>query len=1016
MQNINAQNASINEANLQLRQLLSPLFKPNPAKNFLYDMAVHCTDSSWYVTIASDTNVTDEWFKVYEEMYHSAYDTAVLASVESIFDNANNYTNDTIPIGIMNFSYYGFKPDALTTNTYFNFDTINNILTDLNPRPSWPYTDNNTIFMSAPLINNAQFSNPTFTINPQFFYYDIYNAAHFAKNGLLKIDFGDGTGWHLYNPTVVSYYQPNYANVSAPPIIRVQTVDPSTSSILGGSMSRFFPGGVANVPPDEILVIQGLNVGIYNGCTNTGKTVIYLEGIDPLDFINSQNRNVATIYSTMLEDNRIIELRNQGYRFVVVDWQNSRIDMRFNALYVVNLIQQLKLQSPDNEQFVVIGESMGGVIARYALTYMESREYRVQSTSPFFTEISDLANVAYLATHPQILNLPTNWVLPEKMHNTRLFISMDAPHQGANVPLSIQKAYQEIMGTVGPYVSLYVTRFTKAFNLFLDSKSTNQLLIQHISTESGSGFNKTYSSHNFRNTFMAQLNELGSYPQFAKTMLMSNGALDGSNQLNPYTQRLRQANDRLLDFRVDIFGRVFGIRVPFMGCTIAARTNPDGNGRILQANAGLFAIRVKLKWFGIKVYADYNSLFNIQHYANTKPYCTSAGSHYGPGTTSLIGTNTANSYSFNLSNNIWALNLFSVNHIVDGEGCSRTNIQQGFQGFLSTNYNFSICTDGLRFGFIPTYSALDYNARGALNTNFERIPIATKLANIPARADVMVGNPSIDRRYLRGRGNREHLEFRNDEIFNLTNTSTFSPTNDFNNTYWSCINQDNRVRRGFLNLEVGDEELYLENNSLQYNAQYQVEYDLHVNERNPRYEYVSSPNPLPNTVLGGVYSKQNLFSISPTGFANFIFDDTNGPAGHNGFHGTTTGNFTLQDAPLNVCCSTFSTLARGRNIANFTLNPKVKNDENYLKISPNPLHGNCNLRLQYKFKTAGNVHLSILNLQGMQVYHKALFIPNSKLDIVSVLDVGNLPVQHGLYIVKLSNGVETLTSKVFISK
>ncbi len=159
-------------------------------------------------------------------------------------------------------------------------------------------------------------------------------------------------------------------------------------------------------------------------------------------------------------------------------------------------------------------------------------------------------------------------------------------------------------------------------------------------------------------------------------------------------------------------------------------------------------------------------------------------------------------------------------------------------------------------------------------------------------------------------------------------------------------------------------------------------------------------------MLNGVYSKQELFSIAPTGFATFIFDDTNELAGHNGFYGTTTGNFTLQDAPLNVCCSTFSTLARGRNIANFTLNPKVKNDENYIKISPNPLLGNSNLRLQYKFKTAGNVHRSIINLQGIQVYHKTLFIPNSKLDIVSVLNVGSLPVPAGLYITKANVTIE----------
>ena len=210
--------------------------------------------------------------------------------------------------------------------------------------------------------------------------------------------------------------------------------------------------------------------------------------------------------------------------------------------------------------------------------------------------------------------------------------------------------------------------------------------------------------------------------------------------------------------------------------------------------------------------------------------------------------------------------------------------------------------------------------------------------------------------------------------------------------------------------------MYLENNTLQYNAQYKVEYDLHVNERNPRYEYTTQPFITSTGMLSGVYSKQNLFSISPSGFANFIFDDTNGPAGHNGFYGTTTGNFTLQDAPLNNCCVRFSSVFKGRNFEIPKSKPIFINEENYLKVSPNPLPAGNNLRLQYKFKTVGNVQISIINLQGIQVYHKALFIPNSKLNIISELDVENLQLPQGLYIIKLNNGKETLTTKIFITK
>ena len=1011
---LSAQNQTFDETNLQLRELFSPLLKPTPTKKFLYEMAMHSTDSSWYVTNCADTNVTDLWYKVYEEMYHSAYDTAILTTVSNIYNAANNYSYDTIPLGIINYDYYSLKHDALTTNNYFNFDTVNTVLTNITPRPSWPYTENNTIFMCAPLIESAQSANPVFTINPQFFYLDNFNASNFSKNSVLKIGFGDGTGWHSYDPTITSYYQPNYSLTSTiEPIIRVQLTNPTTLNIFGSTLSRFFPGGVANVPPDEDIILPGLQVGLYNSCANSGKTVIYLEGIDPLDFIPSQNRTTADIYREMIQNNRIVEMRNQGYRFAVVSWRNSRIDMRLNALHVVNLIQVLKQQHGDNEQFVVIGESMGGVIARYALTYMESPDYFRQNTAPFFVEQNELSNAAYLAANPGTFNLPTNWALPEKMHNTRLFISMDAPHQGANVPLAIQKAYKNVMRAFGPYIGIAFQTATTAFNLFLDGKAAKQLLIEHVNTESGSGFYKTYTSTNARNTFMAQLNGMGGYPQFAKIMLMSNGALNGTNQVNPYSQQLRSANDRLIEFKVNLYGKVLGIKVPFYGGSIGAFTNPAGNGKILQANAGRYKIKIKLKWFGVKVSARYNSLFDIADYANTKPYCTSAGSTIGPGTTGLIGTEPSN-VGFNLSNNYWLLNLFSVRHIVDGQGCSIFKMHQGFNGFLSTNLNISLCTDGLQFGFIPTYSALDYNANGALNTNIERANINIKLANVPARVDVLVGIHSTLAQFP----NLAHLNFRNDGIFNLTNTAPAIP-NPFN-TYFSCINnapQDlPRVRRGFLNLEIGDEELYLENNTLQYNGQYKVEYDLHVNERNPRYEYPIQPFILNTGMLVGIYSRQNIFAIAPTGFARFVYDDTNGPAGHIGFYGNTTGNFIQVDEPLNNCCVRFSTLFRGSNVEN--LKPKIiiPTVDDYLKLSPNPLGNNQLLRLDYKFKKVGNIILSIINLQGVQVYNRILFVPTSKINIVSVLDVENLQLPQGMYIVKLSNGNKILTSKLVISK
>ena len=69
---------------------------------------------------------------------------------------------------------------------------------------------------------------------------------------------------------------------------------------------------------------------------------------------------------------------------------------------VIKWVNSVKVGTIPN---VVLGQSMGGLLARYALRDMENQ----------FTATGN-----------------TTW-----QHKTSLYISHDAPHQGANIPLSI---------------------------------------------------------------------------------------------------------------------------------------------------------------------------------------------------------------------------------------------------------------------------------------------------------------------------------------------------------------------------------------------------------------------------------------------------------------------------------------------------------------------------------------------------------------------------------------------------
>src|SRR5690606_10315673 len=131
-------------------------------------------------------------------------------------------------------------------------------------------------------------------------------------------------------------------------------------------------------------------------------------------------------------------------------------------------LKQYEISTTNKNPFVLIGHSMGGVIGRYALRYMETPAYITWSG-------------AYK---------------PERMHNTRLFISLDAPHQGANIPLALQHSYGLLTNNI-PNLMGYNAKFLlKKFNLFLDGTAAKQLLIYHYETRNPLTWE--YSEHSER--------------------------------------------------------------------------------------------------------------------------------------------------------------------------------------------------------------------------------------------------------------------------------------------------------------------------------------------------------------------------------------------------------------------------------------------------------------------------------------------------------------------------------------
>lgn len=112
-------------------------------------------------------------------------------------------------------------------------------------------------------------------------------------------------------------------------------------------------------------------------------------------------------YDVIIINNPTYTTQNVAGRTVTIDGGADYIER--NAMNLVSYLQDVKtslVENASSEKIVIVGPSMGGQISRYALAYMDKK----------FAETNNLI-----------------W-----QHNTRLWISVDSPHLGANIPLSTQ--------------------------------------------------------------------------------------------------------------------------------------------------------------------------------------------------------------------------------------------------------------------------------------------------------------------------------------------------------------------------------------------------------------------------------------------------------------------------------------------------------------------------------------------------------------------------------------------------
>jgi len=223
------------------------------------------------------------------------------------------------------------------------------------------------------------------------------------------------------------------------------------------------------------------------------KPIIVLDGFDPGD-----SRDIGGLYNSLSfdGDNLADILRDEGFDIVILNapqytTNGKDIDggsdyVQRNAMVLIEMINFLNVQKVGDEELVVLGPSMGGLIARYALSFMEQNSLD---------------------------------------HQTRLYISFDSPHRGANIPVSLQYLINYLAQSLGDPDAQAIVDFV------LNSPAAKEMLIDHLSGHLLAG--STYEQDptkllpegapNFRDTFQSELDVLG-FPQNVRNVSMINGS------------------------------------------------------------------------------------------------------------------------------------------------------------------------------------------------------------------------------------------------------------------------------------------------------------------------------------------------------------------------------------------------------------------------------------------------------------------------------------------------------------
>jgi pimeloyl-ACP methyl ester carboxylesterase len=205
--------------------------------------------------------------------------------------------------------------------------------------------------------------------------------------------------------------------------------------------------------------------------------VVFLEGWD-----GEGKHSMKSLWDRLGgdEDERLLQrLLARGQDVILVDWDDPQSRIQRNGDVLFSVLEEVDMMTSEEAtcgEPVVVGTSMGGLVARWALMHME--------------------NSGALDDSP-----------------IREFISMDTPHRGVNSPLALQALAKEFN-----FISAIEERWDD-----ITRGSAQQLFLTHIQ-------GPRYKEHENRGLFVSELRDMGDFPRDMRKVAVANGSCTGKSQ------------------------------------------------------------------------------------------------------------------------------------------------------------------------------------------------------------------------------------------------------------------------------------------------------------------------------------------------------------------------------------------------------------------------------------------------------------------------------------------------------